>query len=88
MILCSFPSVQKLEARTATDEDLKMTDLLRYYERDTKAALGMMYRRIRSLADLQNTTKALDKAKQKGKGVNEVWNYMSWHTPMLLLHLG
>ena len=64
--------VQKLEARTATDEDLKLTDLLRYYERDTKAALGMMYRRIRSLANLQNTTKALDKAKQKGKGVDEV----------------
>jgi len=31
-----------------------------------------MYRRIRSLANLQNTTKALDKAKQKGKGVDEV----------------
>lgn len=64
--------IQKLEARCATDEDLKFTDLLRYYERDTKAALGLMYRRIRSLANLQNTTKALDKAKQKGKGVDEV----------------
>ena len=88
MILCSFPAVQKLEARTATDEDLKITDLLRYYERDTKAALGMMYRRIRSLADLQNTTKALEKAKQKGKGVSEVWHFISLYTPALLLNLG
>ena len=88
MILRSFPAVQKLEARTATDEDLKITDLLRYYERDTKAALGMMYRRIRSLADLQNTTKALEKAKQKGKGVNEVWHFISLYTPALLLNLG
>ena len=78
-----IPAVQKLEARTATDEDLKLTDLLRYYERDTKAALGMMYRRIRSLADLQNTTKALDKAKQKGKGVNEVCHFTSLLTPLL-----
>lgn len=70
----SFEKLRKLEARTATDEDLKLTDLLRYYERDTKAALGMMYRRIRSLANLQNSTKALDKAKQKGKAVTEAEN--------------
>ena len=56
----------------ATDEDLKLTDLLRYYERDTQAALDLLYRRLRSLVDLTNTTKALEKAKAKGKDVATV----------------
>lgn len=49
-----------------------MTDLLRYYDRDSKAALGLLYRRLRSLADLENANKALDKAKVKGKDVPQV----------------
>ena len=31
--------IQKLEGRVASDEDLKLSDLLRYYERDSQAAL-------------------------------------------------
>ena len=31
--------IQKAESRVGTDEDLKLSDLLRYYERDSKAAL-------------------------------------------------
>ena len=60
----------------ATDEDLKLTDLLRYYERDTQAALDLLYRRLRSLVDLTNTTRALDKAKAKGKDVATVRPYI------------
>ena len=31
--------MQKLEGRVATDEDLKLSDLFRYYDRDSQAAL-------------------------------------------------
>lgn len=31
--------LQKLEGRVASDEDLKLSDLLRYYDRDSQAAL-------------------------------------------------
>lgn len=65
----TLEKLRKHEGRVATDEDLKLTDLLRYYERDTQAALDLMYRRLRSLVDLGNATKALDKAKLKGKDV-------------------
>ena len=35
MALC----LQKLEGRVASDEDLKLSDLIRYYNRDSQAAL-------------------------------------------------
>ena len=37
--MCLLCFVQKLEGRVASDEDLKLADLLRYYERDSQAAL-------------------------------------------------
>lgn len=65
----TMEKLRKLEGRVSTDEDLKLTDLLRYYDRDSKAALGLLYRRLRSLADLENANKMLEKAKVKGKDV-------------------
>lgn len=35
--MCLFP-VQKIEARVAADEDLKLADLLKYYLRESQAA--------------------------------------------------
>jgi len=38
-----FERVRKLEGRVASDEDLKTSDLLRYYVRDTEAAKNLLY---------------------------------------------
>lgn len=64
-----FEKARKLEGRVASDEDLKLTDLLKYYLRDTEAAKDLLYRRARCLADYENTNKALDKARMKNKDV-------------------
>lgn len=64
-----FEKARKLEGRVASDQDLKTSDLLRYYVRDTEAAKNLLYRRTRCLADYENANKALDKARVKGKEV-------------------
>lgn len=39
----SFEKARKVEGRIASDEDLKLSDLLRYYLRDTSAAKVSRY---------------------------------------------
>ena len=63
---------QKLEGRVASDEDLKLSDTLRYYMRDSAAAKNLLYRRLRSLSNYENANKALDKARSKNKDVSIV----------------
>ena len=65
----TMEKLRKIEGRVSTDTDLKLTDLLRYYERDSKAALDLLYRRLRSMVDLENAKKTHEKAKIKGKDV-------------------
>lgn len=60
---------QKLEGRVASDEDLKLSDTLRYYMRDSNAAKNLLYRRLRALATYEQCNKALDKARSKNKDV-------------------
>ena len=67
-----FEKARKLEGRVASDQDLKTSDLLRYYVRDTEAAKNLLYRRARCLADFENANKALDKARVKGKEIAAV----------------
>lgn len=67
----SLEKIRKLEGRTASDEDLKLSDLLRYYDTNCQAALDLLYRRTRSLANAENANKKLEAAKAKGKGVHE-----------------
>jgi len=64
-----FEKARKLECRVQSDTDLKLSDTLRYYMRDSKAALDLMYRRSRCLADLETANKNLDKARAKNKDV-------------------
>ena len=64
--------LKKLEGRMATDEDLKLGDLLRYHTRDAEAAKGLLYRRMRCLANLETSNKNLDKARAKNKDVATV----------------
>ncbi|KAJ8045242.1 Sorting nexin-6 [Holothuria leucospilota] len=66
-----FEKLRKVEARVASDSDLKLSDLLRYYMRDTAAAKDLLYRRMRSLVNYQNANKALEKARAKNKEVQQ-----------------
>lgn len=56
----------------ASDEDLKLSDTLRYYMRDTTAAKNLLYRRLRALANHEAAVKQLDKARSKNKDVQAV----------------
>lgn len=67
MTLTATAVEKKLVAR----EDLKMTDLLRYYVADTEAAKSLLWRRIKAFGDMESKRKALDQAKVKGKKVLE-----------------
>ncbi|XP_053417703.1 sorting nexin-32 isoform X3 [Nycticebus coucang] len=62
-----FERLRKLEGRVASDEDLKLSDMLRYYMRDSQAAKDLLYRRLRALADYENANKALDKARTRNR---------------------
>lgn len=62
-----FEVARKTEGRVASDTDLKLSDTLRYYMRDSKAALDLLYRRTRRLADFELENKNLDKARLKHK---------------------
>ncbi|MGH0180652.1 UNVERIFIED_CONTAM: hypothetical protein FKN15_022587, partial [Acipenser sinensis] len=66
-----FEKLRKVEGRVASDKDLKLSDLLRYYMRDSQAAKDLLYRRARSLADYENANKVLDKARMKNKEVKQ-----------------
>jgi len=63
----------------ASDEDLKLSDTLRYYMRDSAAAKNLLYRRLRALANYETATKNLDKARSKNKdvqAVSDLWHYL------------
>ncbi|UJR25346.1 hypothetical protein I4U23_006696 [Adineta vaga] len=64
-----FEKARKLESRIQSDTDLKLSDTLRYYMRDSKAALDLMYRRSRCLADFETANKNLDRARTKNKDI-------------------
>lgn len=66
-----FEKLRKIEGRVASDEDLKMSELLRYYMRDLQAGKDLLYRRARALVDFENSNKALDKARLKSKDVKQ-----------------
>uniref|UniRef100_A0A8C3AD30 Sorting nexin 5 n=1 Tax=Cyclopterus lumpus TaxID=8103 RepID=A0A8C3AD30_CYCLU len=59
----------KVEGRVASDQELKLTELLRYYMRDIQAAKDLLYRRARALVDYENSNKALDKARLKSRDI-------------------
>ena len=54
------------------DADLKLSDLLRYYSRDSQACKDLLYRRSKVLAQYEKSNKDLDNARAKGKNVQQV----------------
>ncbi|GIY09574.1 sorting nexin-6 [Caerostris darwini] len=66
----TFEKARKIEGRVATDEDLKLSDTLRYYMRDTAASKNLLYRRLRCLANYETANRNLEKARAKNKEVH------------------
>ena len=66
----TFEKARKVEGRVASDEDLKLSDLLRYYMRDSFAAKRLLYRRLRCLANYEAANRNLEKARTKNKDVH------------------
>jgi len=62
--------VRKMENRVASDEDLKLSDNIRYYQRDATAVKALLYRRLRLLADYEQANKNLEKARARNKEVH------------------
>ncbi|CAK8693822.1 unnamed protein product [Clavelina lepadiformis] len=63
--------IRKLDARSASDIDLKLGDLLRYYYHDAQACKDLLYRRARSLANYEHANKELDRSRARGKNVHQ-----------------
>lgn len=57
------------QEKVSADEDLKLSDLLKYYLRESQAAKDLLYLRSRSPLDYENGNKALAKARVKNKDV-------------------
>lgn len=62
---------QTVQKKLSAKEDLKMTDLLRYYVADGLAAKDLMLRRIKAYQSQESTARALDAARAKQKKVQE-----------------
>lgn len=59
------------QKKLCAKEDLKMSDLLKYYRADSEAAKDLMSRRVKALYSMKSTAAALESAKMKSKKVLE-----------------
>lgn len=65
----AMEKMRRIEGRVASDQDLKLSDTLRYHMRDTTAAKDLLFRRLRCLAAYENANKSLEKARARNKDV-------------------
>lgn len=68
----TFEKMRNMEGRVASDQDLKLVDTLRYYQRDSNAAKALLVRRLRCLNGYENANRNLEKARAKNKDVHAV----------------
>lgn len=61
-----------MEGRVSSDQDLKLGDTLRYYQRDSNAAKALLVRRLRCLAAYETANRSLERARAKNKDVHAV----------------
>lgn len=61
-----------MEGRVSSDQDLKLGDTLRYYQRDSHAAKALLIRRLKCLAEYETANRNLEKARGKNKDVHAV----------------
>lgn len=69
-----FEKLKNMEARVSSDQDLKLGDTLRYYQRDSHAAKALLVRRLRCLASYEAANRNLEKARSKNKDVHAAEN--------------
>lgn len=74
-----FEKLRSMEGRVASDQDLKLVDTLKYYQRDSNAAKALLVRRLRCLATYEGANRNLEKARQKNKDVHAVSLYSLVH---------
>ncbi|XP_055917601.1 sorting nexin-6 isoform X2 [Eupeodes corollae] len=65
-----FEKLKHFESRVASDQDLKLGDTLRYYQRDSDAAKALLIRRLRCLAAYEAANRNLEKVRAKNKDVH------------------
>ncbi|XP_019532294.3 sorting nexin-32 isoform X2 [Aedes albopictus] len=65
-----FEKIRNMEGRVASDQDLKLGDTLRYYQRDSNAAKALLIRRLRCLTAYEAANRNLEKARAKNKDVH------------------
>ncbi|XP_031618776.1 sorting nexin-32 isoform X2 [Contarinia nasturtii] len=65
-----FEKIRNMEGRVSSDQDLKLGDTLRYYQRDSNAAKALLVRRLRCLAAYETANRNLEKARSKNKDVH------------------
>jgi len=65
----TFEKMRRIEGRVSNDQDLKLSDCLRYHMRDTNAAKDLLYRRLRCLANYEKANKELDMARARNRDV-------------------
>jgi sorting nexin-5/6/32 len=65
----ALEKLKKTEARVGTDEELKESDTLRYFTRETDAAKSLLYRRMRCLANYEAANKNLERCRAKNKDI-------------------
>jgi len=70
----AMEKMRRIEGRVATDQDLKLSDALRYHMHDTTAAKDLLFRRLRCLANYENANKNLDRARAKNRDVPQAEN--------------
>ena len=66
--------MRRIEGRVASDQDLKLSDTLRYHMRDTNAAKDLLFRRLKCLNAYESANKTLEKARAKNKDVIQAEN--------------
>ncbi|KAL3316483.1 Sorting nexin-5 [Cichlidogyrus casuarinus] len=62
-----FEKAQKFESGLAADEDWKLCDTLKYYQRESDAAKLVLYQRSKLLAEYETASKNLDRARERRK---------------------
>jgi len=70
----ALEKLKKTEARVGTDEELKEADTLRYFTRETDAAKGLLYRRMRCLANYEAANKNLERARARNREIQKAEN--------------
>lgn len=76
-----------MEGRVSSDQDLKLGDTLRYYQRDSHAAKALLIRRLRCLAAYEAANRNLERARAKNKDVHAVSKQIMRFLRDLIKHL-